>query len=90
MNRIEGCQIDRLDRAASKAWLDYVLGRGMPPITLGDSAWLICHCDDGVTWGRLEGGTWRLGSEFFTDLCPVLLEVGIQELRVSSLRLPRS
>jgi CRISPR-associated protein (TIGR03984 family) len=84
MKHIEGCQIDRIDRAASKAWLDYVLGRGAAPMTLGDSVWLVCHCDDGVTWGRLEGGAWRLGSAAFPDLCPALSEAAIQELRVFS------
>jgi len=84
MKHIDGCQIDQIDRAAANAWLDYVLGRGAAPMSLGDSAWLLCHCDDGVTWGRLEGGAWRLGSTVFPDLCPVPSEVVIQELRVFS------
>lgn len=84
MKLIDGCQIDRMDHLASSAWLDYVLGRGAAPMMLGDSAWLVCHCDDGVTWGRLDGGAWRLGSTPFPDLCPTPSEVAIQELRVFS------
>ncbi len=84
MKSIDGCKLDRLDRSACNAWLDYVLGRVAAPMALGHSAWLICHCDDGVTWGRLDAGAWRLGSKVFPDLCPELAEVAIQELRIFS------
>jgi CRISPR-associated protein (TIGR03984 family) len=84
MNRIEGCQIDRIDAAASRAWLCHVRGHGALPAPLGSPAWLLCHCDDGVTWGCLDGGVWRLGSEVFSEVCPVPSEINIQELRLFS------
>ncbi|MCZ7664444.1 MAG: CRISPR-associated protein Csx19 [Thermoleophilia bacterium] len=84
MTRVEGCEIDRIDGAVSKAWLDHVLGRAAAPIALGDPAWLLCHCDDGVTWGRFEGGVWRLGSTVFQDLCPHPSALVLLELRVFS------
>jgi CRISPR-associated protein (TIGR03984 family) len=84
MTHIEGCELERIDGAASKAWLDHVLGRGVAPFTLSAPAWVLCHCDDGVTWGRLEGSGWLLGSTVFPDLCPEPSELGLRELRVFS------
>lgn len=84
MTHIEGCEIERIDGAASKAWLDYVLGRGAAPVALSDPAWVLCHCDDGVTWGRREGTGWLLGSVVFPDLCPQPSELALLELRVFS------
>jgi CRISPR-associated protein (TIGR03984 family) len=84
MKRIDGCEIERIDGAASRVWLDHVLGRVPAPLVLGDPAWILCHCDDGVTWGRLEGGAWRLGSAVFPDLCPHPSDVVLQELRAFS------
>lgn len=84
MKRMAGCQVERINASAAKAWLDYVLGRGAAPMSLGGPTWLLCHCDDGVTWGRLEGSAWRLGSGVFPDLCPVPSEISVQELRVFS------
>lgn len=84
MTSVDSCRIESLDREASMAWLDWVLGNGASPIAFGDPAWLLCHADDGVTWGRLERGAWKLGSTAFPDLCPVPFDVCIQELRVFS------
>ncbi|HWO26211.1 MAG TPA: CRISPR-associated protein Csx19 [Kofleriaceae bacterium] len=65
--------------------MDFVLGRGDAPMHFGDGdCWLLCHCDDGVTWGRLEDGTWQLGSALFPDLCPTPSQASIQEMRVFS------
>ncbi|MBX3156457.1 MAG: hypothetical protein KF773_10695 [Deltaproteobacteria bacterium] len=79
-----GYEVVRLDHTASLAWLEFVLGRGEAPMLLEGGCWLLCHCDDGVTWGRLEHGTWRLGSAVFSDLCPVPSAVNLQEMRVFS------
>jgi len=84
MTHIEGCELERIDGAASKAWLDNVLGRGAAPLELSDPAWVLCHSDDGVTWGKREGTGWLLGSTAFPDLCPQPAELGLQELRVFS------
>jgi len=82
--RIAGCRIELLDHPACKAWLDHVLGRAPAPEDLDRPAWLLCHSDSGVTWGRRDGGEWRLASDFFPELCPVPSEIGIQEMRVFS------
>lgn len=81
-SRPEGCRIDILDHAASMAWLRFVLGRGDAPGALGDEAWILCHCDDGVTWGRIERAVLRLGCRVFPELCPVPSERTLQEMRV--------
>ena len=82
--KIEGCEIEGIDGAGCTAWLDHVLDRGAVPTALGEPAWLLCHCDDGVTWGRFDGGGWRLGSAVFPDLCPRPSALVLQELRVFS------
>lgn len=84
MTHVEGCVVERIDGATSKAWLDHVLGRGAAPSALGEPAWVLCHCDDGVTWGRREGSGWLLGSIVFPDLCPRPSELGLLELRIFS------
>lgn len=84
MKRIQGCELEPIDGAQSVVWLDYVLGRGAAPALLDASAWLLCHCDDGVTWGRLEASTWLLGSTVFPDLCPQPSALVLQELRIFS------
>jgi CRISPR-associated protein (TIGR03984 family) len=82
--RIAGCQLEQLDQVASRRWLDFVLGRGAAPGDLGNRAWLLCHCDDGVTWGRREGDAWHLGSSYFPELCPAPSESNIVEMRAFS------
>jgi CRISPR-associated protein (TIGR03984 family) len=82
MNQIQGCEIEQLDTKGCKAWIDHVLGEGHPPFTVEDPAWVLFHCDDGVTWGRLDGARWRLGSEAFPDVCPRPSDISVQEFRV--------
>lgn len=84
MIRIAGCQLEPLDSAAVQTWLQFVLGGGDAPADLGKPAWLLCHCDDGVTWGRHETDGWHLGSSYFPDLCPVPSEDNVQEMRIFS------
>jgi CRISPR-associated protein (TIGR03984 family) len=81
---IAGCAIEPIDGAASTAWLSYVLGDAKAPTVFGEPMWLLCHCDDGVTWGRYEGGVWRLGSDVFPDLCPRPAAATLLELRLFS------
>jgi CRISPR-associated protein (TIGR03984 family) len=82
MSQVQGCEIEQLDAQRCKAWIDHVLGEGPQPLPIQSPAWVLLHCDDGVTWGRLDGARWRLGSEVFPDLCPRLSDISIQELRV--------
>ena len=84
MSRVAGCQIEPLDHLACKAWLDHALGHAGAPADLGNHAWVLCHSDDGVTWGRRGGEGWHLASTVFPDLCPVPSETGLQEMRVFS------
>ena len=84
MTRIAGCDVDRIERRACEAWLDCVTGRGPVPLSLGEDAWALCHCDDGVTWGRLADGTWRLASQVFPGISPVPSAITLQEMRVFS------
>lgn len=86
MSLVERCQIDRLDGASCRAWLDHVLDRSEALVSelIDPPAWLLCHCDDGVTWGLVEGGRWRLGSMVFPDLCPPPSATTLQELRIFS------
>ena len=86
MTLVEGCQIDRLDGPSCRAWLDHVSGRSAAPVPelIEPSTWLLSHCDDGVTWGMVEGSGWRLGSMAFPDLCPPPSAATLQELRVFS------
>ncbi len=81
MSRLRGCHIETLDDASARGWVDWVMGRRDAPRAIAGPAWLLAHCDGGVTWGWLEHGRWRLGSEAFPDLCPKPDE-GLQELRV--------
>jgi CRISPR-associated protein (TIGR03984 family) len=81
---VAGCILTRLDEVMSNRWLDSMFRGGLLPDALGDRAWLLCHCDDGVTWGRRDGDEWRLGSKYFPDLCPTPSEANVQELRVFS------
>jgi CRISPR-associated protein (TIGR03984 family) len=84
VTRIASCQLHQLDEVASRSWLVFVVRGGPAPAALGDRAWLLCHCDDGVTWGRLDGEEWQLGSSCFPDLCPVPSESNVLEMRVFS------
>jgi CRISPR-associated protein (TIGR03984 family) len=80
---IAGCDIVALEGEACRAWLIWVLG-GDAPAQAPPDAWLLCHCDSGVTWGRFESRAWRLGSEAFPDLCPTPEAARIQEMRIFS------
>jgi CRISPR-associated protein (TIGR03984 family) len=84
VTRIDGCEIEKIDGAASNAWVEHVLGHGGAPSGIGERAWVLCHGDAGVTWGRLERGGWRLGSTVFPDLCPHPSATTLQELRIFS------
>lgn len=82
MKGIVGCAIEALGREPSRAWVDWILGTGAAPRAVTEPTWLLAHCDAGVTWGRLDGGRWRLGSDAFPDLCPRPAEAAIQQLRI--------
>ncbi len=79
----EGCKIEPLDNKACQAVLEWVAG-GAGPRQGGAFTWLLAHCHDGVTWGRLDGVNWRwhLSSTPFPDLCPCICESNLLEMRL--------
>ena len=64
-----------------KAWLNWVSGTGSAPRTTS-CKWLLAHCQDGVTWGKLRGEEWHLGSSEYPDLCPTITDQNLLELRL--------
>jgi CRISPR-associated protein (TIGR03984 family) len=82
MTKVQGCEIDQLDAERCKAWIDHVLDAGPPPFPVECPAWVLFHCDDGITWGRVDGARWRLGSELFPETSPRPSQLSIQELRM--------
>jgi CRISPR-associated protein (TIGR03984 family) len=82
MSLLHGCHVERIDHQGCRAWLSYVLGESGAPLAWDAPTWLLCHCDGGVTWGRLTERRWQLGSAAFSDLCPTPTERSVQELRV--------
>ncbi len=80
--KVHGCEIEQLDAEACKAWIGYVLGERPQPLAVRAPAWALFHCDDGVTWGYLDDGAWRFGSEGFPDVSPGPSAISLQELRV--------
>jgi CRISPR-associated protein (TIGR03984 family) len=57
---------------------------GAAPASFDTPAWVLAHCDDGVTWGRLKSGGWHLGSAVFPDLSPQPSPTNLQEMRLFS------
>lgn len=84
MNEIVGCLIEPFDDKLAQAWLDWINGSQAEPVAITESAWLLAHCESGVTWGRLDGKHWLLGSDFFADLCPRPKPATILEARIFS------
>jgi len=86
MSRIEGGVVEALDNGLCLSWLRHVLGEEQAPErpALGKPAWVLCHCDDGVTWGVQRNGNWQLSSTVFPDFYPRPSHVNLQELRIFS------
>jgi CRISPR-associated protein (TIGR03984 family) len=83
-SNVVGCEWEPIQHPACEAWLDQVTGRRPADPSPGEVAWALCHAHDGVTWGRLAGGTWRLASSVFPELCPVPSVRTLLEMRVFS------
>jgi CRISPR-associated protein (TIGR03984 family) len=64
--------------------LDWVTGDGEPIPDAGKLHWLLAHCQDGVTWGKLntQNAQWQTSSKPFPNLCPPLSTGNLLELRV--------
>lgn len=82
MNRLEGCSIESLDQETCREVIDWIVG-GESPAGGDGLKWLLAHCRDGVTWGRLEGSScWRLSSSHFPELCPKVSSDNLLEIRL--------
>ncbi len=84
MNEIVGGTIELLDEKLARAWLDWIGGSQAAPRTIAKPAWLLAHCESGVTWGRFQDERWHLGSEAFPDLCPRPAQATLLEIRIFS------
>lgn len=80
---LEECKIEPLDDETCQGVLAWVAG-GPDPTRDSAFNWLLAHCYDGVTWGRLDdnGRFWRLSSTFFPDRCPPISASNLLEIRL--------
>jgi len=76
------CECRALATAACRTWLGGVMRGETRSPEQGDLKWLLAHCDEGVVWGYLDAGQWRLATEAFPHVVPQLSEVGLQQLRL--------
>ncbi len=79
---LSGCKPENVDASECARWLEWLLGQRAVPPRPTTSCWLLAHCDDGVTWGLRNNGTWQLGSSAFPDLCPQVSLDNLIELRL--------
>jgi CRISPR-associated protein (TIGR03984 family) len=49
---------------------------------LGDEAWLLAHCDDGVIWGKICQNQLLLSGDVFPEVSPLLRSLTLQEARL--------
>lgn len=84
MNQLEGCRIELLDYQDCQLFLDWVTGQEEPAAQDNAFLWLLAHCYDGVTWGRFDRShrRWHLSSTAFPELCPVVSEDNLHEMRL--------
>lgn len=82
-NGIKFCTFEQLDHEACLGYLSW-LTQGAGDRTSDLSVeWLLAHCYDGVTWGRLgEDHSWQVSSMVFPDLCPCISASNLLELRL--------
>lgn len=84
MTRVEGCTIELLNTQACNSFLAWMSMGGQAPETVAGLQWLLAHCHDGVTWGRLgeDGGVWLVSSAVFQDLSPTISASNLLEMRL--------
>jgi CRISPR-associated protein (TIGR03984 family) len=85
MTPLTGGTLRSLDTAACERWLDLVTAATPAAHEVYDLAWLLAHCDDGVVWGRRQGGNWRLSSSAFPEVSPEPRRDNLQQLRLFGL-----
>ncbi|NLI82935.1 MAG: hypothetical protein GX443_14775 [Deltaproteobacteria bacterium] len=84
MTRVDGCTIEMLDTKTCNAFLTWVSGGNKKPEGAEGLGWLLAHCHDGVTWGRLgeDGLVWLVSSAVFPDLSPAISASNLLEMRL--------
>ena len=80
MKEIYGLDKESLNNESCLEYFNWILNKGAKQECR--MSWLLAHCDDGVTWGRLENGKWLLASEYFPDIAPVPSRHNIQQIRI--------
>lgn len=84
MRHIQGCTIETLNTEKCDAFVAWVGKGGRAPDAVEGLRWLLAHCHDGVTWGRLgdDGLLWLVSSAVFPDLCPSISASNLLEMRL--------
>ncbi|WP_028322633.1 type III-D CRISPR-associated protein Csx19 [Desulfatiglans anilini] len=84
MNAIQGCSIEPLNEEACRSLIEWVAGSARPDQASVGFKWLLAHCHDGVTWGRIDDPKqpWLLSSKAFPDLCPELSDSNLLQIRL--------
>ena len=86
MNNIYRCILKNIPETQCRQVIEWVTV-GVPPDGIEDDfSWLLVHCTDGVTWGRLLDGSnrWLLGSAVFPEVSPTISKTNLLELRLFS------
>jgi len=80
---IKWCTCEQLDDKACRAYLSWAaegVGDGVNEMNV---KWLLAHCHDGVTWGRLgDDHSWLSSSVPFPQVSPVISASNLLELRL--------
>lgn len=81
---LHGCNVAPLESGACQEAVAWSLGNGKPRDLPDAYRWLLAHCDDGIVWGRHEGGSWQLSSRAFPELIAAIKPGGrnVQQLRL--------
>lgn len=77
------CVIDKLTTEACHDYLRLVTDGTRDVDSSTKVKWLLAHCHDGVTWGRLgDDQSWKLSSSAFPELSPCISAANLLELRL--------
>ncbi len=76
------CELTPLEPPSCRACLNHIT-RGDQPVPSHEGLqWLLAYCDDGVVWGCRDAGQWRLATDEFPGVVPMLGEENLKQLRL--------
>lgn len=78
----EFCCLEKLVSEACHDHLQWVAGGTGDNVCSTKVKWLLAHCHDGVTWGRLENHSWMFSSAAFPNVSPIITNANLIELRL--------